>query len=409
MFGFLGILWTYALMSFGGVLPYSALGLYLALVVGVLGLLARRGWRGQAADLRVGLLGSALAMGVWLGPRLGVPLFVGGWAFYACRESDDRRVVRFFHFLLFVGLGEALLGLFQYFVTPGWIFGYVNAGSSSSGTLINRNHFAGLLEMLVPVAFGLSYMAARQHRDTSRSYVYLMVGALMALSLIFSSSRMGIVSLFATVGFMAVMIRMRASQKRIAMAMGFGLVALILGGALWIGVDAILERYGMLLEADAALREGRLIIYRDSLRMIADNPWGVGVDGYRDVFRQYQTFNPGLLFDHAHNDYLETAAEWGVLPAVAFWVFIMGVLIQSVRAFLRVDSPERRGILLASNGAIFAILVHSLTDFNLQILSNAMLFCIFVGIARGGITWIETGEREVSIKSPRSHKSRSAD
>ncbi len=283
---------------------------------------------------------------------------------------------------------HGLLGLFQYFVTPGWIFGYINSGSS--GTLINRNHFAGLLEMLVPAAFGLSYLAARRHRDASRSYVYLVVGAVISLALIFSASRMGIVSLFATLGFMALMIRMRASQKRIATAMGFGLVGLILGGALWIGVDAILARYGALLDTDAVLREGRMIVYRDSLKMIAENPWGVGVDGYRDVFRQYQTFRPELLFDHAHNDYLETAAEWGVLPAAAFWIFVMGVLVQSVRTFLRASSPEPLGILLASSGAIFAILVHSLADFNLQIMSNAMLFCMFVGVAIGGIMGIET-------------------
>jgi putative inorganic carbon (HCO3(-)) transporter len=221
-----------------------------------------------------------------------------------------------------------------------------------------------------------------------------MVGAVISLAVIFSASRMGIMSLFATLGFMGLMIRMRASQKRIATVMGFGLFGLILGGALWIGVDGILGRYGTLLEADAALREGRMIVYRDSLKMIADNSWGVGVDGYRDVFRQYQTFRPGLLFDHAHNDYLETAAEWGVVPAVAFWALVIGVLIQSIRTFLSVASPERRGILLASSGAIFAILVHSLTDFNLQILSNAMLFCIFVGIALTAISRIETGEGE---------------
>ncbi len=335
MFGFLGIVWTFTLVNFGGVLPHTAFGLHLGMVVAVLGLFVVSALRGRVMDVRSsGALLAALAMGIWLGPRLGVPLFSGVWAYFACRNSDDRRLVRFLHFLLLVGIAEALLGLFQYFVTPGWIFGYINAGSSSSGTLINRNHFAGLLEMLVPSAFGLSYLAARRDPDLFRSYAYLVVGAVISLALIFSASRMGIVSLFATVGFMALMIRMRASQKRVATVMGFGLAGLVMAAALWIGVDAILERYGMLLEADAALREGRMIVYSDSLKMIADSPWGIGIDGYRDVFRQYQTFNPGLLFDHAHNDYLETAAEWGVLIAAGFWIFIIGVLVQSVRVFL---------------------------------------------------------------------------
>ncbi len=112
MFGFLGILWTYALLTFGGVLPHSALGLHLALAVGVLGLLAVQSWRGHAVDVRLfAALGGALAIGVWVSPRLGVPLFAGAWAFYSYRESGDRYVVRFLHFLLVVGLGEALLAV----------------------------------------------------------------------------------------------------------------------------------------------------------------------------------------------------------------------------------------------------------------------------------------------------------
>ena len=115
--------------------------------------------------------------------------------------------------------------------------------------------------------------------------------------------------------------------------------------------------------------------------MISANPFGVGTGQYQDRFRQYQTFHPDLLFDHAHNDYLETMAEWGTPAALAFWCFIMFVFVSAVRAFLGPGPPERRGILLACIGAIFSILVHSLTDFNLQIPSNAMLFFTFVGIA----------------------------
>ena len=244
MFGFLGILLTYALLSFGGVLPHNALALNLALGVGIVGLAGLRAFRGEAIDTRVlGVLILGVALSVGSGPRIGVPLFAGAWAFYAIGGSEVRERIRFLHFLLFIGLGEALLGLAQYFVAPGWIFGYLNAVSSPSGTLINRNHFAGLLEMLIPVAFGLAYIAARRdsapHRESagsarhlwsagkarhlwsageaaSRAYVYLMAGAFMALALIFSASRMGIVSFFATAMFMATVVRMRQSQKRLA-------------------------------------------------------------------------------------------------------------------------------------------------------------------------------------------------
>ncbi len=73
--------------------------------------------------------------------------------------------------------------------------------------------------------------------------------------------------------------------------------------------------------------------------------------------------------------------EWGLPVAAAFWSFLIFVVIRGVRLLVSIDSPEQRGILLASTGAIFSILVHSLTDFNLQIPSNAMLFFTFVGIS----------------------------
>jgi len=158
----------------------------------------------------------------------------------------------------------------------------------------------------------------------------------------------------------------------------FGLLA---GGALWIGMENIFARYEELLQQDEMLSAGRLDLSRDTLKMIVANPLGIGAGKYQDVFRQYQTFHTESLFDHAHNDYLEITAEWGILGSLVFWVSIVLILISAARAFAHHPIPARRGGLLACAGALFAILVHSTTDFNLQIPSNAMLFFSFVGIA----------------------------
>src|SRR5262249_34838322 len=139
--------------------------------------------------------------------------------------------------------------------------------------------------------------------------------------------------------------------------------------------------YSELIVDDVLIEESRVMIARDATRMILANPLGIGVDNFQNRFRQYQTFHPDVLFDHAHNDYLETAAEWGLPAALAFWSFIVFAMVRAVRLFVLVHSPEQRGILLACIGAILAILIHSLMDFNLQIPSNATLFLTFVGIS----------------------------
>jgi O-antigen ligase len=263
---------------------------------------------------------------------------------------------------------------------PGWTFGYTNPVSRSSGTLINRNHFAGLLEIFIPVALGLAYMSARRYGGLARAYIYLLAGTLMSLALLFSLSRMGILSFLFTLCFLGIL-QWRRSQRRLAAGLAFGMGALVAAGALWIGVDSIVQRYSELMIDDALFRDSRVMISRDVTRMIMANPLGVGLSNFQDRFRQYQTFRPDLLFDHAHNDYLETAAEWGLPLAMAYWSFIVFAVIRAIRLFDSVHSPEQRGILLACIGAILAILIHSLTDFNLQIPSNATLFFTFVGIS----------------------------
>ena len=159
------------------------------------------------------------------------------------------------------------------------------------------------------------------------------------------------------------------------------MLSLVVGGVVWIGMDVIFQRYSELVGENALVKEGRVVVYRDTLRMIIAHPFGVGINNYEDRFREYQTYKPELLFDHAHNDYLETAAEWGTPIAIVFWTLIGFVFVRAVRLFVSIDSSEHQGILLACIGAMFSILLHSLTDFNLQIPSNAMLFFAFVGIS----------------------------
>jgi O-antigen ligase len=148
----------------------------------------------------------------------------------------------------------------------------------------------------------------------------------------------------------------------------------------WIGIDAIVQRYSLLLGEDAVLREGRIIVFRNTVKMISAYPAGIGTGNFLDRFREFQTFQPNLLFDHAHNEYLETAAEWGMPLAALFWAGIIFALVRAVRLFRTIEMLEQQGVLLACVGGTFSILIHGLADFNLEIPSNAMLFFTFVGI-----------------------------
>ncbi len=379
MLGFVAGLLGYSLLFFGGVRPVDTLILGIAALVGLPTFIAWEILHGKSVPLvflflQVSWLSTMFFVGIK--PALG--LFAAIWSWEAARRSQ-KSVLRFFYVIFGIGVLEALLGLFQYLVAPGWIFGYINSLNSSSGTLINRNHFAGLLEMIVPISLGLAYIGMRGY-EVGRPYLFLLGGAVMGLGIVFSLSRMAIVSLVVTLFFLSVLILLRASHMKRFVALGAGLAALFAAGVLWIGIDGILERYGYLLKESNIPLEGRAIVYRDTLDMIAANPRGIGAGKYQDVFRRYQTFHPEALFDHAHNDYLEFVAEWGILAGCLFWVCVFGVVVLGIRAFLRSSVLEQRGVILGCSGGMFAILLHSLTDFNLQIPSNAIVFFTLTGI-----------------------------
>src|SRR5579862_2050469 len=127
-----------------------------------------------ALDHAVGglFVASCLAV-IWLGPMLTIWILSVGWAWIAARENVTSGVT-YLKILAVIGVLEAILGLVQHFVAPGWIFDYQNTSNSMSGTLINRNHFAGLLEMLIPCCVGLGFIAFRRSGNLAYANIYIL-------------------------------------------------------------------------------------------------------------------------------------------------------------------------------------------------------------------------------------------
>ena len=379
MFAFFSALLVLGLVSFGAVQPHIYLLVEVLWLIAIAVLVVRGALKDQRLPAVVILYVALGALAILVDYKVALAVLAAGWGYLATRQFPVK-TLSFLRFIILLGALEASLGLVQYFVAPGWIFGYQNVASVSSGTLINRNHFAGLLEMIVPATVGFAFSAIMRGRDTARGYFYLFLGAFISIAIVFSASRMGLFSVLLTLLFLGAALRLKATAKG-STALALTVIGLIVAGALWIGVDIIVQRFSALNGQDAMQQEVRAELYSDTLKMISAHPLGIGLERYRDVFRRYQTYHPELLMDHAHNDYLETTAEWGIIPGVLFWILIFGIVGRAFRSFLRTQSVERTTILLASMGAIFSILLHSLMDFNLQIPTNAMLFFIFVGIA----------------------------
>lgn len=99
---------------------------------------------------------------------------------------------------------------------------------------------------------------------------------------------------------------------------------------------------------------GRILYWQDGLRIIKDHPLGLGASGYKYLQGQYQTGVYSIEF--IHNELLQMMLDIGVIPAIMF--------IASV-----IKSFFCKNICLMKKTVILVILVHSMTDFDLQFLA----------------------------------------
>jgi O-antigen ligase len=285
--------------------------------------------------------------------------------------------------LLLLAGSEAAIGLVQYFLA--WPDGIAR------GTYVNRNHFAGFLEMALP--FAILYPVAVIRRTRSRRHSpagpvlkaapFLLLAALILAGIIYSFSRMGYVSTLVTLFVMAaVSFGARLSPLRRWIAIG-GLALMILATFALLPPYRLIMRFAQITSADALTSEGRVELWTETLPLIATYPvFGCGLGGYESAFRPFKASKPMFRDDYAHNDYLQYLAEMGAVGFLIAALLILALFRAAARAAGRPE-PETRWLGLATTGAMTAILLHSLADFNLFIPANAMSLAWITGIASG--------------------------
>jgi O-antigen ligase len=120
----------------------------------------------------------------------------------------------------------------------------------------------------------------------------------------------------------------------------------------------------------------------NTVEIIKDFPLtGTGLGTYLYAYPMYETRFSGEMLEHAHNDYLELLAEGGVIAGGLIIVVAFGALAWLFSRWTRRNDHLVRGVGLGCLAGIAAILIHSLTDFNLHITANAVLFVTLYALA----------------------------
>jgi O-antigen ligase len=305
-------------------------------------------------------------------------LFIAVQAF---RTLEDWR--GFVWFGMIFGFLVSLFAILQHLTSNGKLYWFreIRSGGIPFGPYVNRNHFAGFAELILPLAL-IPLVLGRVRRE--RWPVVGLFAVLPIGALFLSTSRGGIISFGAEIGVLALVIILRRTMGRQLLAgVAVLMVALLL--VTWLGVGQILQRLSsvQLLEVTAGKRAS---MRGDTWRIFLDHPFsGTGLGTLQTVFPPYETLYDGKIVNHAHNDYLEALAETGILGGLCCAWFIAVLFAESLKRVRQFNNSFAGALQLAGLLACSGFLVHSLVDFNLHIPANAMLFFIMAHLATAQI------------------------
>jgi O-antigen ligase len=267
----------------------------------------------------------------------------------------------------------ALFSMIQGFTCPAdLLYGFVKTHGSGFGSYTNRNHYAGLMEMVLP--FGLVTSSFLFAPNALRGLSIF--GSLVMLTSIFASgSRGGMISAaVALCIFIYYQVRRRSARTRVRVIL---LAVLACGFITFFAYDRVKTR--SVVEATDSMR---LQIARDSIQLVAKHPiLGSGLGTFPTVYPEVRTFPTDLFVNAAHNDYVQLIVETGLL-GMLFAAAFLALVFRNVSLHLRRTQTDWfSAVSLAAMIGSIALLIHSFVDFNLQIPANAATFTFLLGLA----------------------------
>jgi putative inorganic carbon (HCO3(-)) transporter len=289
-----------------------------------------------------------------------------------------------------LGLVLAAIGMAQHATAPRLLYWtFPTRSATPFGPYMNHSDFATWLVMALPLTAG--YLIARlQSRrahggfpaaiaeafDNTAMWLTTAIG-FMAAGLVVGLSRSGLIAAGAGLGAVWLVSAARMQQRgRAWLLAGFGVIALV--AAAYANTNAISARVDETIRLGLG---GRSAIWRETLPMISDF-WltGVGPGGYERGMIVYQQSPRVVYFNHAHNEYLQIAAEGGLLLTLPALVIAVAGAWRARRS-LGADRTPIYWVRAGAVGGLVAVAVQSLWETGLRVPANGLLFAVVAAIA----------------------------
>ncbi|MGH7915737.1 MAG: O-antigen ligase family protein [Candidatus Binataceae bacterium] len=324
------------------------------------------------------------------------------------RHAEDRFCRTIFGLILAMGFVVAFLGLMNwaswngkilwFFVPLDWEGPHLAFALRATGPFVNPDHFANYVAMILPLALVTALLRIDLVPRASASPVRMASMAItfvMLCAIVLSLSRGGWISAALSVGALVAMFFAQPEHRRAAFARyadirtlrwvalaaaGLFVFALMLIGPQ--GRNLTDVRLAETVSTGLSLSE-RGMLYRRTLAMIRDFPlFGVGMGAWGELFTRYVSppWSQFFYYRDAHNDYVQFAAESGLIALIAVgWFFWR--LLRRITAAMRSGDPRKWPLLAAVVAAVIATALHELIDFNLHVPANAVLLALLLGFA----------------------------
>ncbi len=282
------------------------------------------------------------------------------------------------------------------------------------GQFINRNHFAFLMEMALGLTLGM-VLGGGVKRDQVLLYLAALIPVWTALVL--CNSRGGLIAMLAQIIVAAFLVSgvlqsgraapganaagsestskvlgiFKSSPVRIGLFLV--LVCGVVFGTLYLGGEQLatrIEQSRTELSGDNTelhQKVKRNETWAMTLKMFAAHPvLGVGMGAYWVAVPAFHDGSGTLTPQEAHNEYLELLASGGVVGfAIGVWFLV--AVAKKARANLGSSERLRRAACLGACIGIAGVAVHSLVDFGLHMLVNALVFTTLIVIATSEQPW----------------------
>ncbi|MEN3326106.1 MAG: hypothetical protein V7638_913 [Acidobacteriota bacterium] len=314
--------------------------------------------------------------------------------------NSERRIRVLVFTVLAIAVASAVFGILRHSTQQqtGFLLPLLKQ-NQGYGQFINKNHFAYLMEMAFGIGLGI-ILGSGVKRD--RLMIYLAVLLPIWTALVLANSRGGVLAMIAQI---VVAVLLLTSVQKITQSLALRAVllsALVIGivlGTIWVGGDRLatnFENASSELASDT-LRQGvsRNEIWRATLKMFAAHPiLGVGLGGYWIGITAYHDASGLMTPQEAHNDYLELLSSGGVI-GFALGVWFVVAVARRARQNLIEDVGYMRAVRFGAILGIAGVAAHSLVDFGLHIIVNAVVFMMLIMFATTEFSPAKAQRREV--------------